>query len=99
MAYGAYGFAAEGQNLSGAGHRLTLEGRERLTITGVTDVDRFDEAAVILQTTVGSLIVRGDGLHMQTLSLEGGEVSIDGQVDSLSYEDSAPGGFFARLFG
>ena len=99
MSYGAYGFGADGQRLSGAGQKLSLEGRERLTVTGVTDVDRFDEAAVVLQTTQGTLIIRGEGLHMQTLSLEGGEVSIDGTVDSLTYEDAAPAGFFARLFG
>ena len=99
MSYGAYGFGTDSQRLSGAGQKLSLEGRERLTVTGVTDVDRFDEAAVVLQTTQGTLIVRGEGLHMQTLSLEGGEVSIDGTVDSLTYEDASPAGFFARLFG
>ena len=50
--------------------------------------------------TRGTLIVRGTGLHLQMLSLEGGQVSVDGRVDSLTYEEPVPaGGFFARLFG
>ena len=53
-----------------------------------------------LTTTRGTLIVRGENLHLQLLRLDGGEVLVDGTVDSLSYEDAAPaGGFFGRLFG
>ena len=81
-------------------HRLTLESRSRLSMTGVTEVESFDENTIVLATTRGTLIVRGTGLHLQMLSLEGGQVSVDGNVDALNYEDPAPaGGFFARLFG
>lgn len=81
-------------------HRLTLDARERLSMSGVLEVESFDESMIVLITTRGTLIVRGRGLHLQMLSLEGGQVSVDGSVDSLSYEDPAPaGGFFARLFG
>ena len=80
-------------------HRLTLDARSRLNMTGVTEVESFDENTIVLATTRGTLIVRGTGLHLQMLSLEGGQVSVDGSVDSLSYEDPVPaGGFFARLF-
>ena len=83
-----------------APHRLTLDGRSRLTITGVLEVESFDEESVALVTARGALLHRGQGLHVQMLSLEGGQVSVDGSVDSLSYEDPVPaGGFFARLFG
>lgn len=81
-------------------HRLTLDARCRLSMTGVTEVESFDEGTVVLVTTRGTLIVRGTGLHLQMLSLEGGQVSVDGRVDSLTYEEPVPaGGFFARLFG
>ena len=81
-------------------HKLTLDARSRLTMTGVTEVESFDEGTVVLVTTRGTLIVRGSGLHLQMLSLEGGQVSVDGKVDSLTYEEPIPaGGFFARLFG
>lgn len=81
-------------------HRLTLDARRRLTVTGVVEIESFDAGAVVLGTTRGVLVVRGQGLHLQQLSLDGGEVRVDGTVDSVSYEPDAPsGGLFARLFG
>ncbi len=81
-------------------HRLILEGRNRLSMTGVLEVESFDEGTIVLATTRGTLIVHGTGLHLQLLSLDGGQVSVDGLVESMSYEEPAPtGGFFARLFG
>ncbi len=82
------------------GHRLVLEGRSRLTVTGVTDVERFDEQAAVLETGRGTLILRGSGLHMDGLDLGAGEIRITGQVDALSYEDRAGDreGFLTRLF-
>ena len=82
-------------------HRLVLEGRGKLSITGVTEVESFDENTVVLCTTRGTLVVHGRQLHLSMLSLDGGQVSVDGTVDSLVYEDEQPagGGFFARLFG
>ena len=83
-----------------APHQLRLDGRARLHMTGVIEVESFDESTIVLTTTRGALIVRGENLHLQLLRLDGGEVLVDGTVDSLSYEDTQPaGGFFARLFG
>ncbi len=94
----AYQF--EEKTMTAGPHKLSLDDRSRLNVTGVQDVESFDEQTVVLYTTQGTLVVRGSGLHLKLLSLEGGQVSVDGQVDSLTYEDDAPGrGFFARLFG
>lgn len=83
-----------------APHQLQLDSRSRLHMTGVIEVESFDETMIVLTTTRGTLIVRGEGLHLQLLRLDGGEVLVDGTIDSLSYEDAQPaGGFFARLFG
>ena len=80
-------------------HKLTLDGRQKLTVSGVTDVERFDETAVVLHTALGTLIIRGEGLTLQKLSLDGGEVRIDGEVSLIGYENPTPsGGFFRRLF-
>lgn len=88
-----------GQELE-APHRLTLEGRNHLSMTGVIEVESFDENTIVLATTRGTLVVHGSGLHLQMLSLDGGQVSVDGLVEGMSYEEPAPaGGFFARLFG
>lgn len=91
----------EYNDLPAVGHRVELDGRERLKVSGVEDVERFDETSIIMSTSGGTLIVSGENLHIGKLSLEGGELHVDGRIDSLSYEDDGParGGLFSRLFG
>ena len=88
-------------NASGAMyHRLTMERREKLTVAGVEDVERFDENCIVMSTCAGTLVVTGDALHIGKLSLDGGELLVDGHIESISYEDEQPvrGGLFSRLF-
>lgn len=82
-------------------HRLELVGRERLVVSGVEDVDRFDETGIVMSTAAGTLVVTGEDLHIGKLSLDGGELHVDGRIDSVTYEDEeqSRGGFFSRLFG
>ena len=82
-------------------HRLELVGREQLTISGVEDVERFDESSIVMSTSAGILVITGEDLHIGKLSLDGGELHVDGRVDSISYEEGSreQGGFFRRLFG
>ena len=81
-------------------HRLILDERSRLTVTGVEDVESFDEEAIVMLTAKGALQIRGSGLRVDKLSLEGGELTVEGLVDSLQYEETQPEsqGFFSRLF-
>ena len=79
-------------------HKLTLNQREDLTLTGVTEVVSFDDNTVILKTHLGTLIVQGQDLLLKTLSLEGGQMEVDGEV-SLVYEEPRAAGFWQRLFG
>ena len=82
-------------------HTVILEGREKLSISGVVDVQSFDEDQVLLETVRGMLVVRGQGLHVERLQLEAGELIVEGDVGCLEYDDSVQprGGFFSRLFG
>jgi len=82
-------------------HRLVLEGRGVLSVTGVAEVESFDEDSVVLRTARGTLVVRGRQLHLRMLSPDGGQVGVDGTVDSMTYEDepAGGGGFLSRLFG
>lgn len=84
-----------------AAHRLELIGRDRLTVSGVEDVERFDETGIIMSTSAGTLVITGEDLHIGKLSLDGGELHVEGRVDSVTYEDDGAGrgGFFSRLFG
>lgn len=82
-------------------HRVEISGRESLTVTGVEDVDRFDEREIVMNTAQGVLVVTGEGLHIGRLSLDGGELHVDGRIEALSYEDApaARGGLLGRLLG
>lgn len=80
-------------------HKLSLNERRELTMTGVTEVVSFEENAVVLRTALGNLIVQGSGLQLKTLSLEGGQVAVDGTVSALIYEEPRQPGGWRRLFG
>ena len=81
-------------------HGLSLEQRRNLTMTGVSEVVSFDDAAVVLRTGLGTLTVQGQGLRLKTLSAEGGRVAVAGEISALTYEEPRePGGWLRRLFG
>jgi len=84
---------------SPGGHHLILEDRERLTVSGVEEVESFDENTIVMDTAQGVLIVRGENLHIEKLSLDGGDLKVEGMVESLAYEEPRRGGFFSRLLG
>ena len=81
-------------------HGIVMDNRKKLSVSGVTEVESFNEQEVIMGTSQGVLTVHGENLHMEKLSVDSGDVMITGSIDSLEYEDSAPSGegFFARLF-
>ncbi len=80
--------------------KLTLEDRRRLSVTGVQDVESFDESTVVLHTNRGVLVIRGRELRLKQLSVDGGQVAVDGNIDALIYEESRKeGGFLSRLLG
>ena len=80
-------------------HTVTLTDRKRLSITGVEDVDCFNEQIVVLQTPLGTLTVTGAGLNVSQLNVEDGRVSVAGEVDALEYTGGKKkGGALSRLF-
>ncbi|MEA4971930.1 MAG: sporulation protein YabP [Candidatus Metalachnospira sp.] len=84
-------------------HRIVLEERERLSITGVTEVIAFDEESITADTDMGILIIRGEGIHIGKLNLDEGLLQTEGEIESIEYTDgdgSAKGrGFlFGKIF-
>ncbi len=79
-------------------HKLTLTERKQLSLTGVTEVVSFDETTVVLQTSLGALVIQGEGLQLKNLSQDGGQVAVDGQIAGLHYEEPRQGGW-RRFFG
>ncbi len=85
-------------------HKMILNDRKGISITGVIDVVSFDAQEIILETECGLLLIKGSELHMSHLSLEKGEVNVDGTIDGLTYSDTVgpdkkSGHFLGRLFG
>lgn len=80
-------------------HHVMLEDRKHLTVSGVEDVERFDENTIVLSTTRGAMTISGENLHIEKLSLDGGDLKVEGEIEALVYEEErgSQGGFFARL--
>ena len=80
-------------------HQLMLEDRQRLTVSGVSDVDSFDETTIVVYTDMGELTIKGDNLHISRLNVETGDLKVEGSIQALTYAEPADrGGFFSRLF-
>jgi sporulation protein YabP len=81
-------------------HNCILEDRRTLSVSGVNDVGSFDEEMIIATTDYGELTVKGDKLHITKLSLEIGELCIEGNIAALSYADVPDRNvsFFSKVF-
>lgn len=84
-------------------HKVTIEGRERVTITSVEDIDSFNENEVIFLTGLGMMTILGDDLHIAKLNLEDGVLVIEGTIESLDYADHeemrmSKGKLFGKVF-
>lgn len=83
-------------------HNIIIENREKITVSGVTNVESFDEEKIIVDTSGGLLTLDGEDLHINTLSVENGELIVEGYIISAVYNEerstSSGGGLFAKLF-
>lgn len=79
---------------------LELKNREILRLTGITDVISFDEMSVYLVTESGNLLIEGNSLHITTLDVANGNMTVEGFIRSLIYNDketTKKGGFFSKV--
>ncbi|QFT87132.1 Spore protein YabP [Bacillus sp. THAF10] len=81
---------------------IVMRSRRMLDITGVKQVESFDNEEFLLETVMGFLAVRGQNLQMKNLDVEKGVVSIKGKIMEIIYLDDQQGekakGFFSKLF-
>ncbi len=85
-------------------HKVTMVNRKTSNITGVNDVLSFDIHEILLETEQGMMMIKGDDLHVNRLTLDKGEVDIDGKIDSITYSDVSNSGhknesILSKLFG
>ncbi len=83
-------------------HSVTIDDRERMTVTGVTEVLSFDEQLVVLETANEQLTVQGSDMHIEKLNLDNGELSLSGTIAAIEYSDGVSArraGLWSRLFG
>lgn len=82
-------------------HRLNMNERDSLFVTGVVDVISFDEETIISETEKGTLVLRGTELHVIKLNLDNGELEVGGYIHSINYEDGGhikEKSFFGKIF-
>jgi len=84
-------------------HKVTMTNRKTCTLNGVNDVLSFDIHEILLETEQGMLMIKGDDLHVNRLTLDKGEVDVEGKIDSLTYSDVSGSGqkgesLLTRLF-
>lgn len=90
-------------NVNKRAHKLILNNRRTCNLTGVNDVLSFDENEIILETDQGMLMIKGNELHVSRLTLDKGEVDVDGRIDSFTYSEQSGMGskgesLLSRLF-
>ncbi len=73
------------QEIQQGSHSLSLDNRKILRLTGVTDIDSFDEGQILLFTQLGELLIKGKNLHVNELSVESGNLTVEGDIWTLSY--------------
>ena len=82
-------------------HNVIIENRERTSISGVVDIDSFNESFAQLYTDMGTLVINGEDLHINKLNVETGELIVDGYVCSFEYSDKmkqSGGSLLKRIF-
>lgn len=95
---------AMGDNSYKGYHRVVLNNREEMTISGVMDVISFDEQLIVIETEMGILEIKGEDIHVNQLNLENGDLNLTGVIEGIDYDDKTSykkGGksLLNRLFG
>lgn len=82
-------------------HNVILEDRKLLSISGVNDVDSFEEKLIVLFTEQGELTIKGNNLHISKLNVDTGELTMDGEIIAIFYNEDKPkknSNVFSKVF-
>ena len=90
---------ADRENRINSPHSVTIQDREKLSVTGVEDIENFDERETVLYTALGKLLIRGRDMKMERLSVDDGALVIHGQIDAVEYSEMHGHSLLSKLFG
>lgn len=80
-------------------HNIVIENRQRLSATGIQNVDSYEDDCIVAQSECGEIIIKGHDLKITRLSVETGDMTVEGSIDSANYNaPKVSGSFFSRLF-
>lgn len=80
-------------------HNIVIENRQRLNATGIQNVDSYEDDCIVAQSECGEIIIKGHDLKITRLSVETGDMTVEGSIDSASYNaPKVSGSFFSRVF-
>ena len=80
-------------------HKIIIDERKNLNISGVSEVKNFDDETLMLDTVLGSLTVKGDGMRIVSFNTQTGDLIAEGKIHAVAYSsDTVKGGFFSRIF-
>lgn len=78
---------------------LIIENRKKAVLTGIKDVESFDEETIVAQSECGEVTIKGSEMKINRLSVETGDMTVEGHIDSVAYGvEKEQVGFFGRLF-
>lgn len=79
---------------------ILIEDRSRINITGVEQVDSYNDNTIVLSTIKGGISIKGEGLNISKLNIDDGSLNISGSINSLTYisKEGAPKNFMGRIF-
>lgn len=81
-------------------HNVIIEGREKISISGVIDVESFDENEILIETSIGNMCIVGEDMRVEKLSIETGDTVIEGRITCIEYNDrkTTREGFWSKIF-
>lgn len=90
----------EEKNIVKMAHNIIMQNRKFMSVSGVTDVESFDEYNVIIFTDMGEMNVKGKSLHINKIDLDSAEVTLEGTIDSITYSENhtTKASFLTKLF-
>lgn len=90
------------EKLGGITHELKMLDRNMLAISGVNKIVSFDNLEFIIESIMGAIHIKGEGLELLNLDTTEGAIKIKGKINGINYIEKVnkkrEESFIAKLF-